>query len=102
MKNVTFIGAGYVGLVSGTGISDFGHKVTCYDISEEKIKSLRNGNIPIYEPGLRELIIKNTNAGRLFFSNNPKIGFSEPEFSECKFELEEGLVVSVPITLVYM
>tara|TARA_B100001248_G_C27397962_1_gene467165 strand:+ start:2074 stop:3396 length:1323 start_codon:yes stop_codon:yes gene_type:complete len=72
MKNVTFIGAGYVGLVSGTGISDFGHKVTCYDISTEKIKSLKNGEVPIYEPGLQELIKKNTNAGRLFFSNDPK------------------------------
>lgn len=72
MKNVTFIGAGYVGLVSGTGISDFGHKVTCYDISYEKINSLKNGKVPIYEPGLQELIKKNTNAGRLFFSNNPK------------------------------
>ena len=45
MKNVTFIGAGYVGLVSGTGISDFGHKVTCYDISLEKIRSLKNKRI---------------------------------------------------------
>ena len=79
MKNVTFIGTGYVGIVSGTGISDFGHKVTCYDISEEKIESLKNGNIPIYEPGLGELIIKNTNAGRLFFSNNPKIAIKDAD-----------------------
>lgn len=72
MKNVTFIGTGYVGLVSGTAISDFGHKVICYDISKEKIKRLKNGEVPIYEPGLEELIKKNTSAGRLFFSNNPK------------------------------
>ena len=67
MKNVTFIGTGYVGLVSGTGISDFGHKVTCYDISENTISSLKKGNIPIYEPGLEELIKKNTVAGDFFF-----------------------------------
>lgn len=72
MKNVTFIGTGYVGLVSGTGISDFGHKVTCFDISKKKIDSLNNGQIPIYEPGLKELIKKNTKARRLFFSNDAK------------------------------
>ena len=79
MKNVTFIGTGYVGLVSGTGISDFGHKVTCYDISEEKINALNNGEVPIYEPGLGELIKKNINAGRLIFSSDPKIAIEDAE-----------------------
>ena len=79
MKNVTFIGTGYVGLVSGTGISDFGHKVTCYDVDEEKIESLNSGKIPIYEPGLEELIKKNTNAGRLFFSNDPEIAIKDAD-----------------------
>ena len=79
MKNVTFIGTGYVGLVSGTGISDFGHKVTCYDVAEEKIESLNSGKIPIYEPGLEELIKKNTNAGRLFFSNDPEIAIKDAD-----------------------
>ena len=79
MKNVTFIGTGYVGLVSGTGISDFGHKVTCYDISEKKISSLKKGNIPIYEPGLEELIKKNTVAGRLFFSSDPEIAIKDAD-----------------------
>ena len=79
MKNVTFIGTGYVGLVSGTGISDFGHKVTCYDISEKTISSLKKGNIPIYEPGLEELIKKNTVAGRLFFSNDPEIAIKDAD-----------------------
>ena len=79
MKNVTFIGTGYVGLVSGTGISDFGHKVTCYDISEEKIKSLKKGNIPIHEPGLAELIKKNTDAGRLSFTNDPEVAIKDAD-----------------------
>jgi len=79
MRNVTFIGTGYVGLVSGTGISDFGHKVTCYDLSEKKIKSLKKGIIPIHEPGLEELIKKNVNAGRLLFSNNPKTAIKDAD-----------------------
>tara|TARA_B100001758_G_scaffold46825_1_gene37607 strand:- start:600 stop:1922 length:1323 start_codon:yes stop_codon:yes gene_type:complete len=70
LKKITFIGTGYVGLVSGTAISDFGHKVICADISKEKIQLLKNGGVPIYEPGLTELIKKNVNAGRLSFTSN--------------------------------
>ena len=70
MKKITFIGTGYVGLVSGAGISDFGHKVICADISKEKICTLNNGEIPIYEPGLNDLVKKNVDAGRLSFSSN--------------------------------
>ena len=70
MKKITFIGTGYVGLVSGAGISDFGHKVICADISKEKICTLNNGKIPIYEPGLNDLVKKNVDAGRLSFSSN--------------------------------
>mgnify|MGYP001457402102 FL=1 len=70
MKNITFIGSGYVGLVSGAGISDFGHRVICADISKEKIQLLKNGGVPIYEPGLTELIKKNVDAGRLSFTSD--------------------------------
>lgn len=64
------IGSGYVGLVSGVCLSDFGHNVVCVDKDSEKIKKLKQGEIPIYEPGLKELLNKNVEAGRLNFSSN--------------------------------
>ncbi|HJM70197.1 MAG TPA: UDP-glucose/GDP-mannose dehydrogenase family protein [Candidatus Marinimicrobia bacterium] len=70
MKIITIIGTGYVGLVSGAGISDFGHNVVCADIDEDKIKQLINGQIPIYEPGLYDLVDRNVKHGRLSFSND--------------------------------
>ena len=70
MRKIAVIGTGYVGLVSGAGISDFGHSVTCVDIVKEKIDLLNNGNVPIYEDGLDDLIDRNVKAGRLNFSVN--------------------------------
>ena len=68
MKRITIIGTGYVGLVSGAGLSDFGHQVRCIDIDKEKIDLLNDGIIPIQEPGLKTLITRNNNAKRLTFS----------------------------------
>jgi UDPglucose 6-dehydrogenase len=67
---VTMIGAGYVGLVSGACFADFGHDVCCVDKAEEKIKALREGRIPIFEPGLDELVATNVAAGRLRFTTD--------------------------------
>ncbi len=70
MKKIAVIGTGYVGLVSGAGLAEFGHEVTCIDVIEEKIDKLNEGLIPIYEPGLRTLVSKNVKDKRLYFSSN--------------------------------
>src|ERR671930_229043 len=64
---VAMIGTGYVGLVSGACIADFGHQVTCVDKDATKISALNAGDIPIYEPGLAELVRTNVEHGRLSF-----------------------------------
>ena len=72
--NIVMIGAGYVGLVSGVCFADFGHSVICIDKDSAKIDALKSGRIPIYEPGLDELVAKNVREGRLGFTTD----FAEP------------------------
>jgi UDPglucose 6-dehydrogenase len=69
---IAVIGTGYVGLISGVCFSDFGHEVTCVDKIPEKIASLQNGIVPIYEPGLDDVLARNINSGRLSFTTDLK------------------------------
>ncbi|MBO9514726.1 MAG: UDP-glucose/GDP-mannose dehydrogenase family protein [Variovorax sp.] len=66
--NITIIGTGYVGLVTGTCLADIGNNVLCLDVDERKIAMLKEGRIPIYEPGLEDLVTSNVDAGRLGFT----------------------------------
>jgi UDPglucose 6-dehydrogenase len=68
--HVTIFGTGYVGLVTGTCFADVGNDVLCVDVNEERIEGLKNGIVPIFEPGLEEMVLRNTRAGRLQFTTN--------------------------------
>ena len=70
MKKICVVGTGYVGLVTAAGLADFGNSVIGVDIDESKIKKLQEGGIPIYEPGLLEVVQRNVRAGRLSFTTN--------------------------------
>lgn len=79
MKKITVIGTGYVGLVTGTCLSDFGFEVTCVDVDKEKIARLKKGIIPIFEDDLEELVKKNVKAKTLFFTSDTKKAVTESE-----------------------
>lgn len=77
--NIAIVGTGYVGLVSGTCFSEMGINVTCVDIDEQKISKLQNGIVPIYEPGLEDMVLRNVKAGRLKFTTDIRTCLYEAE-----------------------
>jgi UDPglucose 6-dehydrogenase len=81
MREICVIGVGYVGLVTGTCFADLGHQVTCIDIDETKIEMLASGVMPIYEPGLEEMVRRNRQAGRLHFTTDHKEALFGVEFA---------------------
>lgn len=80
--NITIFGTGYVGLVTGACLADVGHHIMCVDIDEQKIENLKNGIIPIFEPGLEPIVQTNFEAGRLQFTTDAKEGV---DFGQLQF-----------------
>jgi UDPglucose 6-dehydrogenase len=80
MKNITVIGVGYVGLVSGACFADLGNKVTCLDIDEKRIANLKEGIMPIYEMGLEELVARNVKGERLYFTTSYEEALKDADF----------------------
>ena len=70
---ISVIGTGYVGLVTGTCLSEVGNDVMCFDTDADKDSRLQSGEVPIYEPGLQEMIRRNVSAGRLHFTNSVEL-----------------------------
>jgi UDPglucose 6-dehydrogenase len=91
MRNITVIGTGYVGLVTGTCFADLGNQVVCLDIDEAKIETLNSGGLPIYEPGLEEMVRRNVKAGRLSFTTSYETGSRDAEFVFIAVGTPEGV-----------
>jgi len=91
MKTICVVGVGYVGLVTGTCFADLGNKVTALDINEERIANLNQGILPIYEPGLEEMVKRNVAAGRLSFTANYREALQGAEYAFIAVGTPEGV-----------
>ena len=100
MSTISVVGTGYVGLVTGACFADLGNRVTCIDVDERKVGMLRNGAIPIYEPGLEEIVERNVRAGRLAFTTSYQDGLSGTEFVFIAVNTPPGLAGEADMTYV--
>ncbi len=90
MHRIAVVGTGYVGLVGGAGLADFGHRVICVDRIAEKIEKLSRGEIPFYEPGLSEVVERNVREGRLSFTTDIAAAIGESDVLFCAVGTPEG------------
>jgi UDPglucose 6-dehydrogenase len=91
MKEICVIGVGYVGLVTAAGFADLGNRVMALDINQERVENLRKGILPIYEPGLEEVVSRNVKAGRLSFTTSYAEGLKNAEFAFIAVGTPEGV-----------
>ncbi|MGB0863599.1 MAG: 3-hydroxyacyl-CoA dehydrogenase NAD-binding domain-containing protein, partial [Saprospiraceae bacterium] len=77
--NIAVVGTGYVGLVTGTCFAETGNQVICIDIDQNKVNQMKNGIVPIYEPGLETIFTKNNQSGNLTFTTSLKEGVKDAE-----------------------
>ena len=87
---IAVVGTGYVGLVTGTCFAEMGNKVWCVDVDEGKISMLQKGEIPIYEPGLKEMVLENCGRGHLHFTTR-----LEEALAECKGKDSQHIVETI-------
>ena len=84
---IAVVGTGYVGLVTGTCLADYGNDVICVDVIQEKIEKLKKGIIPIYEPGLEGMVLENYQSGRLDFTTDIQSALQKSEICFIAVEL---------------
>ena len=81
MKHICVVGVGYVGLVTAACFADLGNRVTALDVNEQRVENLKKGIMPIYEPGLDELVKRNVNGGRITFTTSYSEALKDAEYA---------------------
>ena len=91
MKQICVVGVGYVGLVTAACFADLGNRVVALDVDEKRVENLKKGIMPIYEPGLEELVMRNVKGGRLSFTTSYTEALKKAEFAFIAVGTPEGV-----------